>query len=221
MNTAAPKKRGRRPKDPRLVLDALGTLLADRPLHEIGIEDILESAGVSRATFYVHFATKYAAVEALFNQVLAEISTTMGTFVSQSAEAPALEALRIGIDDSTAVWFRHRVILETVVQNAHVVPEFATILNKMKSDFARTIAREVERERAAGKAPPGPPARQLCAALVECTLALLYSAGLDQSKDLPGPGAIANSIYALWCGTVYYIPPPGNGADLLDAPCAL
>lgn len=202
------RPRGRKPKDPQEVLDALELLLREKPLHELGIEEILTAAGVSRATFYLHYPTKHAAAIALFNRVLGEITASMATFVARDEGTAVIEALREGVHNSTATWFQHRVILETVVQNAHVVPEFAATLRAMKSEFSRAIAREIERERRAGLAPPGLPEKPLCAALVECTLHLLYSAGVGDTKDLPAPRSIEHSIFALWCGTVYHIAPP-------------
>ena len=205
MATQEAKKLGRRPKDPKVVLDALEALLTDVPLHELNVENILDAANISRATFYLHFATKYAAASALFERVVGEIAGAMSAFVDRPDSTPVLEALRTGIDDSTAAWFQHRTILETAVQNAHVVPEFDRNLRDMKAAFADMIAVEINRERAAGLAPAGRDAVPLSAALVECTLHLLYTSGLSDTDSIPGPDGIGDVIYDIWCGTVYRV----------------
>lgn len=201
-----------------MILDALESLLAVRPLHELNVEDVLAAADVSRATFYLHFATKFDAVAALFDRVRDEIAGTMAAFVSRAETVPVLDALRSGIDDSTRAWYRHRAILTTVLQNEHLVPDFARTIARMKSKYTAAITAEIQRQRAGGLAPAGPDARQLSAALVECTVQLLYRSGLEESDELPGPATIGDAIYAVWCGTVYYTP-----ADIrspLDVPCS-
>src|SRR4051812_36185904 len=182
-STKPPARRGRKPKDPQVILDALEELLAERTLHELNIEDILGRAGVARATFYLHFDTKYSAAAALFDQVLDELTGSMAAFVERPEGTPVMDAMRKAVDDSTAVWFRHRVIFETVVQNAHIVPEFGETLAQIKREHTAAPAREIERGRSAGLAPPGPDALPLCAALVECTLHLVYVSGQGETKQ--------------------------------------
>jgi AcrR family transcriptional regulator len=203
------KKRGRKPKDPQLILDALERLLSERAVHELHVEDILGAAGVSRATFYAHFATKFAAATALFDQVLDEIEGTMAAYVERPDGAPPLDALRKGIEDSTEVWFRHRGILQTIVQNAHAVPEFAEPMQRIRQQVTRAVAAEIERERAAGLAPGGHDAGEISAALVDCTIHLLHLATEDRAAT-PESSNVAHIIATLWYGTVYRVAsPPG------------
>jgi AcrR family transcriptional regulator len=201
--TSARARRGRKPKDPQVILDALEELLAERDLHELNIEDILGRAGVARATFYLHFDTKYAAAAALFDQVVDELTGSMAAFVERPEGTPVTDAMRQGVDASTAVWFRHRVIFGTVIQNAHIVPEFGQTLARIKREYTNAVAIEIERERDAGLAPPGPDALPLCAALVECTLHLLYASGRGETKHLRGRKRIGDIIMTLWSSTFY------------------
>lgn len=194
-------KRGRKPKDPQVVLDAVELLLVDRSLHELSVEEILVAADVSRATFYARFPTKFAVARALLDQVLGEISRTMAAYVERPDDASVIDALRKGVDDSTEVWFRHRDLLRTIVENAHAVREFAEPLTEIKRRFSESIAGEIERERAIGLAPLGHDAGELSTALVECTIQLLYSAAVDEAT-------VGQLILELWCGTVYRVPAP-------------
>ena len=43
-------------------MSATERLLADVPLHQLSVEQILAEAGVSRRTFYVYFGSKFAVV---------------------------------------------------------------------------------------------------------------------------------------------------------------
>jgi len=202
------QKRGRKPKDPQVIIDAFEVLLAQTPLHELSVEDILVAANVSRATFYAYFPTKFALATALFDQVFDEISGTMSAYVERQDDAPVLDALGTGIDDSTQVWFRHRHILQTIVQNAHVVPDFAEPMHRIRQRVTDAVAAEIERERAVGLAPPGHDATELSAALVECTIQLLHTATIDHPSATADDSGIAQIIMTLWCGTVYRVLPP-------------
>lgn len=60
----------------RLLQDALRTLMETRSFEDIAVQDITEAATVNRATFYDHYADKYALLEAMvaggFHALLAE-----------------------------------------------------------------------------------------------------------------------------------------------------
>jgi AcrR family transcriptional regulator len=55
------------------VLAAAERLLAERRLDELTVVELIQEAGVSRASFYVHFECKQAAVAALAQSVMEEI----------------------------------------------------------------------------------------------------------------------------------------------------
>src|SRR6202022_4529566 len=63
-----------RPPDTReAVLDAAERLLGKTRLDELTVVDVIEEAGISRASFYVHFECKHAAVAALAENVMEDI----------------------------------------------------------------------------------------------------------------------------------------------------
>ena len=47
------------------IFEATESLLADVPLHDLSVAQIIERAGVSRATFYFYCSSKFAVVEGL------------------------------------------------------------------------------------------------------------------------------------------------------------
>lgn len=207
-NAAGRRKPGRKPTDPQVIIDALERLLVTTPLRDLKVEDILRAADVSRATFYLHFSTKFDAAVALFAQVTDEVEGAASAyFQHRDGEAPAQALLR-GVADSIAVWSRHRDILATVIENERAVPELARQLADIKTKIAQSITAEIELQRSAGAAPDGYDAGELTVALVECTFQLVYRSTIDPD---PGRRLDANTIEvitALWCGAVYRIPPP-------------
>ena len=46
-----------------LVLSAFESLLAEKGFENISVQDVTEKAGINRATFYAHFADKYALLD--------------------------------------------------------------------------------------------------------------------------------------------------------------
>lgn len=80
------------PNDPRvirtrqLILDAFLRLLNTKDFNQITISDITSNATINRATFYAHFADKYALLEAM-------LSSAFSTLVVQKldTEAPLTE----------------------------------------------------------------------------------------------------------------------------------
>jgi AcrR family transcriptional regulator len=46
-----------------LILSAFESLLADKGFESISVQDVTEKAGINRATFYAHFADKYALLD--------------------------------------------------------------------------------------------------------------------------------------------------------------
>ncbi|HTV73220.1 MAG TPA: helix-turn-helix domain-containing protein [Candidatus Acidoferrales bacterium] len=56
----------------RLIRDALVSLLAEKSFESITVQDIAERATVNRATFYAHFTDKFALLEAIVREDVAE-----------------------------------------------------------------------------------------------------------------------------------------------------
>ena len=202
------RKPGRKPVDPEVIIDALERLLAETPLRDLNVEDILRTANVSRATFYTYFATKFAATGALFARVIEEVAGATSTYLLRTDDQSPTEALRRGVADSIMVWSRHRDILATVIENEHAVPELAQQLAAVKNRMATVLAEQIEHDRAVGLAPSGYDARELSASLVECTFQLVYRSSIDPRLDRRLDAHTAEVITTLWCGAVYRLPPP-------------
>ena len=55
----------------KLIRDSLTSLLAEKSFESISVQDIAERATVNRATFYAHFADKFALLDALVREDVA------------------------------------------------------------------------------------------------------------------------------------------------------
>src|SRR5579862_5772964 len=56
----------------KLIRDALRALLKKKSFASISVQDIAERATVNRATFYAHFTDKYALLETIVREDIAE-----------------------------------------------------------------------------------------------------------------------------------------------------
>jgi hypothetical protein len=69
--------------------------------------------------------------------------------------------------------------------------------------FSEAMGAEIERERKAGVALPGPDARQLASVLLWSTAQATYVAGLGADSALPDERAISETIVTLWERALY------------------
>lgn len=71
------------PTDPRAVRtrqflrEALMTVVIEKPFRDLTIRDITESAGINRATFYLHYEDKYALLEDCAYELFTEIRSAV------------------------------------------------------------------------------------------------------------------------------------------------
>ena len=90
------------------ILDASFALFARRGIRDVGVDELVESSGVAKATFYKHFHTKddlaLAYLERWYEERSAAIDAAVGRHRDQ--DAPALLAVFDVFDE----WFRQGTV---------------------------------------------------------------------------------------------------------------
>jgi AcrR family transcriptional regulator len=190
------------------IFAATEELLSELQMQDLTVAQIIERAGISRATFYFYFSSKYAVVTGLLARVMDEIYGVMQPFVQRKGDTVAVEPLRQSLEAAADVWSAHRASLRAVMEHWHAVPELRTLWLDVVGRFASGLAVGIERERAAGLATDGIDSRELAAALIWATERCFYVAGLGVDADLPSEREIVEPLLAMWIGTIY-----GSGAD--------
>jgi AcrR family transcriptional regulator len=185
------------------ILTATERLLAEVPLHELSVAQIINAAEISRATFYFYFSSKFAVLTALVERAIGEIYAVSRPFLDRSDALPIDVALRQRIQASARIWDAHRPVLQATVENWHVFPELRTVWLKVLDGLTAAIAAEIDRERAAGRAPSGPDSRKLAAVLAWTTERCLYVAGLGVRDFLTGEEETVAALTRLWLGAMY------------------
>jgi AcrR family transcriptional regulator len=178
-------------------------LLEEVPLHELSVAQIIEHAGVSRATFYFYCSSKFAVVEGLLTQIMDEIYDVARPFIDRADDEAPDAALRRSLEASAALWRKHRFALRAVSEHWNTVPELRSLWLGVVRKFTDGVAAEVERQRAAGIAPPGVPTAQVVLALLWATERSFYVAGLGVDPGFAGEEDAVAALYAIWHGAIY------------------
>jgi len=126
------------------LLDAGGTVFADRGYHASRVDDIVKAAATSHGTFYLYFASK----QDLFRAVAVEVATEM---VDLARDLPALDrhdaaadaALRDWLDGFATLYRRHGAFIRTWTEAEIADSEIGAIGNDLVIEFSRELAGRV------------------------------------------------------------------------------
>lgn len=123
------------------VLAAAVTVVAERGVVELRVEDILQAADVSRRTFYQHFDDKQAVVHALFELVTTHLAATFAGAAAAHPKQPAR-----AIDEALAIYLElHRTDRDIVRALLHEALRSESPLYAARMRFRRAIAGTLER----------------------------------------------------------------------------
>jgi TetR/AcrR family transcriptional regulator, ethionamide resistance regulator len=149
-----PRGRGRRAgaHSREAILAAAERLLRSKRLDELTVAEIVHDAGVSRASFYIHFDSKYALVAALVEKVIDGIYDVWEPWLE--GDAPTAREVFAGRMTATVrEWADHAAILSAAVESWHTDPEIYDLWGGMLRRFTTAVTERIERDRAAGRIP--------------------------------------------------------------------
>jgi AcrR family transcriptional regulator len=187
------------------IFDATEALLAEVGLGELGVSEICRRAGVARGTFYFYFSSKHAVIAGLLARVMDEIFVGMTPFAGGERDGgvPPAQALGAGLRAGWTVWSEHRLLLRATSEHWAQVPEIRELWLSVMDRFTKAIAGEIDRERAAGTAPPGIESGRLASLLLWSAERQAYVAGLGLDPALPDEEAIFASVLQFWLRAIY------------------
>lgn len=184
------------------LLAALEGLLRERPLDEVQVADIAVAAGLRRSAFYFYFPTKQAAVAELLVEFANEIIEGGDDLIAaRGASAPAL---RSAVGSMIATWQEHRHLLTAMFAARDGDPEVRELWESWMQGFVPPTAALIDRERAEGGAPPGPPSELTAALLLGMTSAALerHLRSADVTDD-----ALGDALTHIWHSAIFGTPP--------------
>ncbi|TCO48856.1 TetR/AcrR family transcriptional regulator [Actinocrispum wychmicini] len=184
------------------ILDTAEHLLANRSLGEIGIDELAAGAGVSRSTFYFHFESRDDVLYTLSDRLIGEIYAEGLVWFRRGDEEP-VAAVRRALTRMVELWRAHGPVLRASVRGRETDPRLAELWSEIARRFMRSTAVQIESERNAGLALPGPPsARGLARALVIMNEATCYQQTL-MKKSAAWDEELVESLTAIWVRSIY------------------
>jgi len=190
------------------IFEATEKLLGEHSLQEVSVAQIIAEAGLSRATFYFYFGSKYSVAASLLGRITDEIFKFVQPYVSRDPADEPREALEKSLRAAVEIWERHRPTLRAAMQHWSTNEEIGGQWTAGVELFTAAISERIERDRREGLAPGGPDARSLAAALLWGTQHCLYVAGLGVDGDLDGERRAFEPLLAIWTRSIY-----GDAAD--------
>jgi AcrR family transcriptional regulator len=179
------------------ILRATGELLQDTPLADVAVRDILERAGVSRATFYFYFASKYAPVAALFRGILEDVLAVFDRHWAATEGADPRRGLRDALAASYALFAANAPLLRAVA-DARADPEVGEAFHAMIDRLIATAEAKIARESAAGDP------HALAAAMIWMNERCFYLHSLGAGSPWADDDEMLDALAAVWTGAVYH-----------------
>ena len=190
------------------ILDATERLLARTSLHDLSVAQIIDGAGISRATFYFYFSSKFAVLTSLVERAISEILETSRQLLERTASLPVELAMSQRIQTGAKIWAENRAVLQATVENWNAIPELRVVWLRALGGLTSALASEIDRERARGRAPAGPDSRSLATTLVWTTERCLYVSGLSEPDLVADEAGMTEALTRIWLGAMY-----GGGID--------
>jgi AcrR family transcriptional regulator len=187
------------------IFEATERLLGEVPLHDLSVAQIISAAGISRATFYFYFSSKFAVVSGLLARVTDELFEVIRPFTQRREDVEPMDAMRQSLSAAVSLWGSHRSLLRAVHEHWNTTDELRALWIGIVGRFTEAVAAEIDRQRAAGLAADGVDSRQLAAALLWGTQCCLYVAGLGVDANVPDEDRVLEPLMVMWSGTLYRV----------------
>ena len=159
------------------ILDTAWRLLGRQPLASITVEDLAAGAGISRSAFYFYFDSRDAVIAALSDRVADDIRGATTMFFTAPVDA-TVDHLRGAVAGYLDRWRTHGPVLRAMASLSESDPDLRAFWDDLARELLAESAAAIERERAAGRALPGPPAAE---DLAQVLFAMLWRTGYEIS----------------------------------------
>jgi AcrR family transcriptional regulator len=214
--SARSRRRGPRKGDIReqAILEHAARLLAEKSIHQIGVDELAQGADLSRPTFYFYFESKFAVLQALVDRVVRETYDAASSSLA-SEEAPEV-AIRNSIEAVAEQWRERGAIMRAAVETWGTVPEMGRYWEAITAGFVEAAAARIRRERRTGVAPEGAPGpKALATALIWMNERCFYTAAAGATPSL-SESEIVDTLTAIWLRSLYGSEHPSRVAGAGD-----
>ncbi|REH55967.1 AcrR family transcriptional regulator [Kutzneria buriramensis] len=174
------------------LLETAERLLAVKPLAEIGIEELAKGAGISRSSFYFYFESRQAMLLALLARASDNLITQVEGWLEPESEDTRASLCR-SIELAVKMWDEHGSVL-FAAQNPDAPAEARQFMADLTGRLVAATEDMINRKRATGAAPPGPPsAHSLATMLVGMT-----EHGISHNNGALGQAELVDTLSTIW-----------------------
>lgn len=203
--TGSRRKRSKGDLTSQAILDTAEHLLETKPLAEIAVDELTSGAGISRSTFYFHFESREAVLYALSERVAEGLYDSAALWLRRGSEPPE-DSIRRAIAATVSLWRAHGPVLRAAVRARDTSELMRGFWSVVARKFVDSTATQIEIEREAGVAVPGPPTeRALATVLVSMNETMCYNLSLSR-KSAVRDREVIDTLTAVWLRSVYGIP---------------
>jgi AcrR family transcriptional regulator len=185
----------------RAILETAERLLGGHALGEISVDDLARGAGISRPTFYFYFASKEAVVLSLIEDMVEQAESRLGEALAEVADDPRA-GLRKGIEDFFETFRAHRAVIKAGVELRASSAEARVLWTQVMEQRVGEVSELIERERARGVAPGGPPPRELAIALLQMNERAQQATIADEAPAL-AEHSLIDVLLEVWLRAIY------------------
>lgn len=184
------------------ILAAAERLLEERPLNELSVADIIAGAGISRTTFYSHFASKTAVVGEGLRRITDELMVAVDPFFTHSGANPET-AIRLSLEKWIELSVAHRALVRAASEEWPHDEELRRLWFEMLASFIEGTARVIRAARRRGEAPPGADPELLASCLMWTYERVLHVALVGEAPGLPGPEVLVEPLSQMVMGGLF------------------
>ncbi|GAB3379158.1 hypothetical protein GCM10027567_22490 [Spongiibacter taiwanensis] len=148
------------------------------------IDRLSETAGISRATFYLNYKDKADLVTHLFEQVRIEIIESAGDWFINAANT-TYHDIRNTLKGILSTYRNHYVVLSALHQTAQTNSEVAKLSRDMRESLSHSSVKAAEQLKAAGRGNPlaGPMVASLLTLAIDSVSTLQPELLTDEKLD--------------------------------------
>jgi len=187
------------------ILATAESLLADRTLDDISIEDLARGAGISRPSFYSYFSSKDEVVIELLARVIEEVDRALAG-LSGAPSADRADPWRKSISAFVEVFTKHEAVAATAISSRLHNPEIQALWTKSMQSWVDYTRKAIMSERRRGAAPDGIPAGELAVALNLMNERVLSAAFAGEQPAIDR-SSVVDVLLGIWMLSIY-----GRGA---------
>ncbi|MBO2447617.1 TetR/AcrR family transcriptional regulator [Actinomadura barringtoniae] len=182
------------------ILSATRELLREQRFDGLSVADILNAAGVSRASFYFYFPGKQAVLGELVREAVAGGQQAARPWIDQ--EQDPVTALRSGVADGARLWSENAGVLMAIVESWGSDPELRELWVEQMNLFTDAAVARIESDAKARRRLGSKDVRAVAASLTWMGERLYYlaAAGVPPFDD---EEVLVDTLTNAWTSILY------------------